>query len=137
MVIANTRLVRLASGEGSTVYRTILSYPASNTYTPGSDITGTTLSASSESLSIATWLDSFVTIDDTEKKQSIIDIGRKIMQDMMALHNNSIEQAVLAQISNATWSLDDGKLNIAVKKFGYMLEQLVKLLVGGFNSKFA
>ncbi len=131
MLVANTTLRNLVAGEGDKVNRTILSYPASGTYTPGSDITGTTLSASSEALSIGTWLASLVTIDDTEKRQSIISIGKHIAQRMMRDHNNRIEQAVLGQVTNASWSLDDGEPNIAVIKFGYMLEQLVKSLVRG------
>ena len=110
MAIAKTTLRNLVAGEGSTVYRTILSYPSSATYTPGSDITNQTITGSSESLSIATWLASKVTIDDTEKKQSIIDIGTLVAKRMMANHNNDIEQAVLSEISNAKWSIDDGNV---------------------------
>jgi len=134
MAIANTTLRNLVAGEGSLVYRQILSYPASSTYTPGSDITNVAISSSSESLSIGTYIASKVTVDDTEKRQSIIDLARNITKKMMADHNNRIEQAVLGQVSNAVWSMDDGEpTDIAVKKFGYMLEQLVKLLVGGLN----
>lgn len=110
MAIANTTLRNLVAGEGSLVYRQIISYPASATYTPGTDITNVNLSSSSESLSIATWLASKVTIDDTEKRQSIIDIGQNVARKMMADHNNRIEQAVMAQITNAQWSIDDGNI---------------------------
>src|SRR5438046_1722470 len=78
MAIANTTLRNLVAGEGDTVNKTILSYPASATYTPGSDITVRTVTGSKENLSIATWLASLVKIDDTEKRQSIIDIGQNI-----------------------------------------------------------
>ena len=137
LAIANTTLRNLVAGEGSLVYRQIVSYPSISTYTPGTDINNQAVSSSSESLSIATWFATKVTVDDTEKKQSIIDIGRNVAKKMMENFNNQIEQSVLTEVSNATWSLDDGKVKIAVNKFGYMLEQLVKLLVGGFNSKFA
>lgn len=110
MLIANTRLVNLLAGEGATAYRTILSYPSSGTYTPGSDITNQTLTSSSESLTVSTWLAAKVTVDDTEKKQSIIDIGSTVAERMMKRLNNVIEQAVLAQITNAKWSLDDGNV---------------------------
>ena len=110
MAIANTTLRNLVAGEGSTVYRTILSYPSSATYVPGTDITNQTITGSSESLSIATWLASKVTIDDTEKKQSIIDIGTLVAKRMMMNHNNDIEQAVMAEVSNAKWSIDDGNI---------------------------
>ncbi len=110
MAIANTTLRNLVAGEGDTVNRTIISYPASSTYTPGSDITNRTVTGSKESLSIGTWIASRVTIDDTEKVQSIIELGSNISNKMMHDHNNRIEQAVLAEASNAQWTLDDGNV---------------------------
>lgn len=110
MAIANTTLRNIVAGEGATVYKTIISYPASSTYTPGSDITTQAVTGSKETLSIGTWLASLVTIDDTEKVQSIIDLGTNISNKMMKDHNNRIEQAVLAEVSNAAWSLDDGNV---------------------------
>lgn len=110
MAIANTRLRNIVAGEGDTVTRTIVSYPASATYTPGTDITTQAVAGSSEDLSIATWLASLVTIDDTEKVQSIIELGSNIAKKMMRDHNNRIEQVVLGQVSNAGHSLDDGNV---------------------------
>ena len=129
MAIANTTLRNIVAGEGDTVHRTIISYPASATYTPGSDITNRTVTGSKETLSIGTWIASKVTIDDTEKVQSIIELGTNISNKMMKDHNNRIEQAVLAEVTNAQWTLDDGKLNIAVNKFSHMLGQLVKSFI--------
>ncbi len=110
MAIANTTLRNLVAGEGDTVYRTIISYPASTTYTPGTDITTVAITGSKETLSIGTWLASLVTIDDTEKRQSIIELGTNISNKMMHDHNNRIEQAVLAEVTNAQWTLDDGNV---------------------------
>lgn len=110
MAIANTTLRNLVAGEGSRVYRTIVSYPASATYTPGSDITVTAVTGSSEYLDIGTWLASRVSIDDTEQRQSIIQLASNISNKMMKDHNNRIEQAILAEASNALWSLDDGNV---------------------------
>lgn len=110
MAIANTTLRNLVAGEGDTVKKVIVSYPASSTYTPGTDITQNTVSGSSESLSIATWLASRVVIDDTERAQSIIELGQNIAHKMMMDHNNRIEQAVLAEVTNASWTLDDGNV---------------------------
>lgn len=110
MAIANTTLRNLVAGEGDTVNKTILSYPASATYTPGTDITVGTLTGSKESLSIATFFASLVRVDDTEKKQSVIEIGSLAARRMMADHNNRIEQSVLAEYTNATWSIDDGNI---------------------------
>lgn len=110
MAIANTTLRNLAAGEGDTVKRVIMSYPASSTYVPGTDITNNALTASSESLSIATWFASKVTVDDTEKKQSLLSIGQLAAHRMMMDHNNRIEQAVLAEVTNSKWTADDGNI---------------------------
>lgn len=110
MAIANTTLRNLVAGEGDTVKKTIVSYPASATYVPGSDISTTPVTGSSESLTIATWLASLVVVDDTEKTQSIIDLGSNIANKMMMDHNNRIEQQVLAEVTNAQWTLDDGNV---------------------------
>lgn len=110
MAIANTTLRNIVAGEGDTVTRTIVSYPASSTYVPGTDITTKAVTASSEDLSIGTWLASKVTIDDTEKVQSIIELGTNISNKMMHDHNNRIEQAVLAEVTNAGHTLDDGNV---------------------------
>lgn len=110
MAIANTTLRNIVAGEGDTVHKVIMSYPASATYVPGTDIPSVALTGSKESLSIGTWLASLVTVDDTEKKQSLIAIGELAAKRMMMDHNNRIEQAVLAEVTNAQWTLDDGNL---------------------------
>lgn len=110
MAIANTTLRNLVAGEGDTVNRTQVSYPVNVTYTPGSDISTVPVTGATETLSIGTWLASLVTIDDTEKRQSIIDLGTNISNKMMKAHNNAIEQAVMAEVTNALWTLDDGNV---------------------------
>ena len=110
MAIARTSLRNLVAGEGDTVNRQIISYPASTTYTPGTDITTRALSSSQEQLTISTWFASLVTIDDTEKRQSIIELGSNVANKMMMNHNNRIEQAVTYEVLNAQWSLDDGNV---------------------------
>lgn len=110
MAIANTQLRNILAGEGRKAHRTIMSYPASATYSPGSDITVTALTGSKETLEVDTFLASLVSIDDTEERQSILALGSMAMQRMMKDHNNRIEQAVLGQISNAQHSLDDGNV---------------------------
>jgi len=110
MAIANTQLRNILAGEGRKAHRTIMSYPASATYTPGTDISVTALTGSKETLEVDTFLSSLVSIDDTEEKQSILALGSMAMRRMMKDHNNRIEQAVLNQISNAQHSLDDGNV---------------------------
>lgn len=95
---------------GDTINRQILSYPASATYTPGTDISNVAVTSSQEQLTIGTWLASKVTIDDTEKVQSTIELVQLCMNRMMKDHNNRLEQAVLSETVNATWSIDDGNV---------------------------
>lgn len=111
MAIVNMRLQNLLAGDGDTVHRTIVSYPASQTYTPGTDITITPVVGSKESLTVDQWKAGLVQIDDTEKRQSIIALGELAAKRMMAMHNNTIEQAALAQVTSAAWSLDDGNVS--------------------------
>ena len=110
MAIANTTLRNLVAGEGDTVNRTIISYPASETYTPGTDLTNRAITGSKEALSIATFLASKVTIDDTEKRQSIVSLGENVARKMMHNLNNDIEQRVLTEVTNALWTVDDGNI---------------------------
>lgn len=110
MAIADTTLRNIVAGEGDTVNRVIMSYPASAVYVPGTDITATPVTGTKEALTIATWFASEVIIDDTEKKQSIIEIGQLAAKRMMMDHNNRIEQAVMAEVTNSLWTIDDGNI---------------------------
>jgi hypothetical protein len=110
MAIANMTLRNLVAGEGDTVNKTIVSYPASTTYVPGTDITANAVNGTKEALTIGTWLASRVVIDDTEKAQSIIDLGTNLAHKMMMDHNNRIEQAVVAEVTNSQWTIDDGNV---------------------------
>jgi len=86
MGIARTTLRNILDGEGRKVHRTIVSYPASATYTPGSDITVTDVNGSKETLEVDTFDASLVRIDDTEEKQSVIALGSLAAERMMKNH---------------------------------------------------
>jgi hypothetical protein len=108
MAIAKTTLRNLLAGEGDVVNRVIVSYPNLVTYVPGTDIATQAITGSKEALTVDTYKAALVTIDDTEKVQSIIELGTNVSNKMMHMHNNNIEQAVLAEVTNALWTLDDG-----------------------------
>ena len=110
MSIANMQLRNLLAGDGRKAHRTILSYPATETYTPGTDMTNVALTGSKETLEVDTFKSALMTVDDTEEKQSIVDLGSKVAMRMMKAHNNIVEQTVLGQISNALHTLDDGNV---------------------------
>src|SRR5688572_26373784 len=73
---ANTRLENLLAGDGDAANRPILSHPTRATYTPGTDLTDTALTASNEQLTVSTWSASSVVVDDTEKIQNFYAAGR-------------------------------------------------------------
>lgn len=109
--VANTSLRNLVAGDGDTVNRPILSHPTRATYTPGSDLSDTALSASNEQLSIGTYSASSVVIDDTERVQNYYQAGQIAASRMMKAHNNVIEQAVLAEVTNAGHTVDAGNVS--------------------------
>ena len=110
VAIANMTLRTLVAGAGDTINKQIIDYPVSETYTPGTDLTNINVVSSQEQLSIATWFGSKVTIDDTEKAQSAINLTENISKKMMMDLNNRIEQQVLTEVTNATWSIDAGNV---------------------------
>jgi hypothetical protein len=110
LVIANTTLQTLLQDSGMLVYKQIISYPSLGTYTPGTDITNEAISSSSESLTVNTFKAGKVTVDDTEKKQSLVELAQNVTRKFMKQGNNIIEQAVMAEVTNSSWSLDDGNI---------------------------
>ena len=60
--------------------------------------------------------------------QNKYDTIKEFASGAMRQLNNTLDQAVIAEYSNAGKTVDDGK-NVAVKKFGYLLETLVKSFV--------
>jgi hypothetical protein len=108
--VANTALRNLVAGDGDTVNNPSLSYPTRTTYTPGSDLTDTALTAANEQLTIGTWSASSVVVDDTERVQNYYAAGQLAAKRMMKSHNNAIEQAVLAEVSNAIHTIDAGNV---------------------------
>lgn len=108
--IAGMRFVEVENGGYDTVNRVILNKPQLGTYTPGTDVSYQALSATNEQLTISTWKYAAVTIDDTEKKQSAYEIGAVLAQQMQRVHNNNIEQAFLAEVTNATHTVDAGSV---------------------------
>ena len=108
--IANTRLKDQLGGDGDTGNRPILSLPTIGTYTPGSDISDTDLTATNEQLSIATWKYASVYVDDTDLKQNYYGAAEESARRMQQQHNNVIEQAVMTEVTNATHTVDAGSL---------------------------
>lgn len=110
MAVATMQLKNILAGEGRKAHRLVLSYPSSGTYTPQTDITVTPVTGSKETLEVDTFIASLVSIDDIQEKQSILALGSTVMSRMMKDHRNRLEQAVLAEVTNARHSLDDGNV---------------------------
>lgn len=108
--LANNRFVNLLAGDSDTVNNPTLSHALSGTYTPGSDISFSTLTAANEQLTVSTWSTASARIDDTEKRQSGYDINGKISNELRRTLSNKIEQAWAAQVTNASWTVDAGNV---------------------------
>ena len=128
--LANTRTMDKLGGGGDQYDFSYTTKPISGTYTPGSDMSAKDLTTTAENLTVSTWNYAMDYVDDTALRQNApINVGTEAARNMMKVHNNIIEQAVTAEVTNALWSIDAGEKNIARNKFGYMLEQLVKSFV--------
>jgi hypothetical protein len=133
--VANTRLKTLLSSDGDTGNRPILSHPTRATYTPGTDLGDTPLTASNEQLTVTTWSASSVVVDDTEKIQNFYAAGRQAARDMMKMHNNVIEQAVLAEVSNSRHTVDAGNVGGSAGSSIDLSTGIVKQIFTAANTK--
>jgi len=99
--LANTEL-RDQLNDGDTLNKPYRSYLAAQTYSKGTDIsTFNTLTATNEYLTVDTAKVVPFYVDDLDKIQNKWDAASRFAQDSQRVLNNVLEQAVLAQYSNA------------------------------------
>ena len=132
IALANMELRELLN-DGDTVNRPYTSKPFPKTYTKGTDITVKDTFATNEQLTVSTAKVVPFYVDDIDRIENKWDWARVNAQRAQRALNNILDQYHNnLGYSGATSSIDAGKHNIASEKSGYMLESLVKLLVGGF-----
>ena len=125
--VANTEL-RADLKEGDVLHKPYGSYARVQTYTKGTDITVKDLSTTDDTLTVDTAKVASFYVDKIDQVQNKYDTIKEFASGAMRQLNNTLDQVVMNEYSNAGKTVDDGK-NVAVKKFGYLLETLVKSFV--------
>lgn len=106
--LANQSLEQIIREDGYKAHRPIVSHPDVGTYTPHSDITFDTKSASKQTLTVSTFEYAAEDIDITEEKQVPYNL---IEHSLTSIRNglmNRVEQVYLDEIANADHTLSGG-----------------------------
>ena len=104
LALANTEL-RDQLTVGDTLHKPYRSHPRVTSYTKGTDITVSDRSGTDEYLLVDTAKISPFYVDDLDKIQNKWDMASKFAQDGQRLLNNVLDQAILAEHSNANSSI--------------------------------
>ncbi len=107
--IANTEL-RADLKNGDTLHKPYGSYPRVQTYTKGTDINVKDISSTDESLAVNTTKVASFYVDDIDRIQNKYDTISEFATIAQRQLNNVIDQAVIAEYSNAGTTLDDGSI---------------------------
>ncbi len=107
--IANTEL-RADLKNGDTLHKPYGSYPRVQTYTKGTDITVKDIASTDESLTVSTAKVASFYVDDIDRIQNKYDTISEFANIAQRQLNNVIDQAVIAEYSNAGTTLDDGSI---------------------------
>jgi len=106
--LANTSLENLISTNGKKAHRPILSHPLIGTYTPHSDISFETKTATKQTLEVSTFEYAAEDIDITEEKQTPYSLLEHSMTSIRKGLMNRIEQVYLDEITNADHNINNG-----------------------------
>lgn len=106
--LANQSLESLISTNGRKAHRPILSHAQIGTYTPHSDITFTTKTATKNTLEVDTFKYSAEDIDITESNQTPYDLLQHSLTSIRRGLMNAFEQKFLSEIPNAFHSINGG-----------------------------
>ena len=101
IALANTEL-RTLLNDGDTLHKPYRSHLIAQDYTKGTDITVQDISGADEFLRVETAKVVPFYVDAIDKLQNKWDIAAKFAQDAQKVLNNILDQAVLAEYSNAT-----------------------------------
>lgn len=107
--VANTEL-RADLKDGDTLHKPYGSYPRVQTYTKGTDITVKDISSTDDTLSVSTAKVASFYVDDIDRIQNKYATIQEFARIAQRQLNNTLDQAVLAEYSNAGTTLDDGSI---------------------------
>ena len=106
--LANTSLENLIREDGRKAHKPILSHPQVGTYTPHSDISFETKTASKQTLEVDTFEYAAEDIDVTEEKQTPYNLLEHSLQSIRKGLMNRVEQEYLGNITSADHEINSG-----------------------------
>ena len=106
--LANTSLENLIRQDGRKAHKPILSHPQVGTYTPHSDISFETKTASKQTLEVDTFEYAAEDIDVTEEKQTPYNLLEHSLQSIRKGLMNRVEQVYLGNITSADHDINSG-----------------------------
>ena len=109
LAVANTEL-RADLKDGDTLHKVYGSYPRVQTYTKGTDITVKDVSGTDDTLTVSTAKVASFYVDEIDRVQNKYDAIQEFARIAQRQLNNNLDQAVVAEYSNANTTLDDGSI---------------------------
>lgn len=104
LAIANTEL-RADLKDGDTLHKPYGSYPRVQTYTKGTDITVKDIGSTDDTLTVSTAKVASFYVDDIDRVQNKYDVIKEFASVAQRQLNNTLDQAVMAEYSNAGTTL--------------------------------
>ena len=133
--LANQSLEDLIRTDGRKAHKPILSHPQVGTYTPHSDITFETKTATKQTLEVDTFKYAAEDIDVTEKNQTPYDLLSHALMSIRKGLLNHVEQKFLSQITNANHSISGAPVAVSSVNILDILEEAEGKL-GAFDAPF-
>ena len=133
--LANQSLEQVISTDGRKAHRPILSHPDAGTYTPHSDITFKTKTATKQTLEVDTFEYAAEDIDITEKNQTPYDLLSHSLTSIRKGLMNRVEQKYLGEITNADHLISTGATVVTSANILDILEEAEGKL-GAFDAPY-
>lgn len=111
--LANQDLKSLITTTGYKAHKPILSHPNGGTYTPHSDITFGSKTATKQTLTVSTFEYEAEDIDVTEQGQTKYDLLQHSLQSIRRGLSNRVEQIFLSQITNAAQQISGAPVAVS------------------------
>src|SRR3972149_8373685 len=133
--LANQSLEDLIRTDGRKAHKPILSHPQVGTYTPHSDITFETKTATKQTLEVDTFEYAAEDIDITEKNQTPYDLLAHSLMSIRKGLMNRVEQKFLGEITNADHLISNPPVEVSSVNILDILEEAEGKL-GAFDAPY-
>lgn len=133
--LANQRLENLISEDGYKAHRPILTHPDVGTYTPHSDISFDTKTASKQTLTVSTFEYAAEDIDVTEQKQTPYNLVDHSLMSIRQGLLNRVEQVYMSQFANADHTISGGTQEVSTSNIMDIVEEAEGIL-GSYDAPY-